>query len=131
MPPYESTIFGISSPILTRYISRTAYLLWADPSREVHVIPVVRISSHGSRHRAPAREKMDALAMRVPRRLAIKVKRWAGPFDWVIRTPGVLSLLWEAWSTLDEAMRGATRNGRTPQVYGMNQEEFAKAWLET
>jgi hypothetical protein len=130
MPPYQSSVFGISNPVLIHYISRTAYLLWADLSREVHVIPVVRSQARGSKYRAPAREKMDVLAKRVPHHLTTKVKRWVGPFDWVIRTPGVLPLLVEAWSPLGEAIRAATRNGRTPQIYGMNQEEFAEAWLE-
>jgi hypothetical protein len=94
------------------------------------VIPVIRKSAHASRIKAPPREKMDALATRVPRHLAIKVKRWVGPFDWVIRAPGVLLLLTPAWRPMDEAIRGARRKGRTPQVYGMNQEEFAEAWLE-
>jgi hypothetical protein len=94
------------------------------------VIPVIRNPSHAPRKKAPPREKMDALASRVPRHLAIKVKRWVGPFDWVIHTPGVLPLLEPARSTMVETIRRAMRNGRTPQVYGMNQEEFAEAWLE-
>jgi hypothetical protein len=124
IPLYQSTVFGISSPILTRYISRTAYLLWARLSCEVQIVPVIRCHQRNYGSSKSGRKMMDSLTVRVPRNLRIKVHRWVGPLDWVIRTPGVLPLM-------DLAILGAIRRGRTPRVYGMDQEVFAEEWLKS
>jgi hypothetical protein len=74
---------------------------------------------------------MDSLTVRVPRNFRIKVRRWVGPLDWVIQTPGVLPLMDTTTSHLDLVILGAIRRGRTPRVYGMDQEVFAEEWLES
>jgi hypothetical protein len=131
IPLYQSTVFGISSSILTRYISRTAYLLWARLSCEVQIVPVIRCHQRNYGSSKSGRKMMDSLTVRVPRNLRIKVHRWVGPLDWVIRTPGVLPLIDTTTRHLDLAILGAIRRGRTPRVYGMDQEVFAEEWLKS
>jgi hypothetical protein len=129
-PLSRPVYIGISSPALIRCISRAAYYLWAGPSSEVHVIPVIRCSKH-FRFKRTARTTMNTLTLKVPKKLTTKVRNWVGPFDWAIQNPSVLPLVDKATPFLDVALRKATkRKVPMPQVYGMNQEVWVEEWLE-
>jgi hypothetical protein len=127
--------FGICNENLLFYASRAAYCLWAGPSGEVHIIPVHRCSKAWLTSRA-ARATLEHMPLKIRKTVTSRVASWVGPFEWTIRTPGVLPLVENSVSPLDAALRYSTTQSATRRkikrlkVQGMDQLVWEQDWLE-